>query len=330
MKNVILPCVVLVVGASVVASACSSSHSAGAPPGPDLQACALLSSCNGLGLGRFGAYCELVTALQAVPAQDLETDVQLEVSLLPCVQAAKSCADLKACSAATPAQAAVCGGKTDNSTKCAGAVAVTCSSTPTAANCGAAGLVCGQGTIASCGTAPCTAASMQPQCNGDSLVQCDPAANVLQSTNCKYNTITNCTPGTQGQHMCVTHASDTCGMVAGQAKCVGTGAACDEATTPTRCDGTSIVSCTGGSLARFDCSSYGLPLTCKPASDGSVGCVGSATECDDTTPETCESGVITFCYLGTKTTANCKSYGFSGCMATTPTGMNPATAYCTP
>jgi hypothetical protein len=119
-------------------------------------------------------------------------------------------------------------------------------------------------------------------------------------------------------------------MVAGLAECVGTGAACDDTTMKTTCDGTTIVSCTGGHIARFDCGQFGIPLTCKPQSDGSVGCTGSGTDCDNTTPETCADGVITFCYLGTKTTANCKSYGFSGCGVHTSMGTNPATAYCTP
>jgi hypothetical protein len=320
MKNVILPLAVILVGAPLVASACSSSHS-GAPPGPDLQACALVASCGGPGFLAFGTTCEFLTLLQALPAQDFGSAAQLEAAALPCLQAAKSCADLKACSEATSAQAAVCGGKTDGSTHCVGSVAVQCSSPPGALDCGAAGLVCGQGPNPDCGTAPCTGTSTQ--CNGDFLLTCEPFAQVFQSTNCKYETPRTCGPGPG----CTTQVADTCAVVGGKAQCVGTGPACDEATTPTKCDGTSIVSCTAGKLARLDCGSFALPLTCKGSSDGSFACAGTGTECDHTTPETCADGVITFCYLGTKTTANCKSLGFSGCKTTT---ASPTTAYCTP
>jgi hypothetical protein len=119
----------------------------------------------------------------------------------------------------------------------------------------------------------------------------------------------------------------TCAVVGGMAQCVS-GPACTQGHVLSTCNGSVVVSCTGGHTGTFDCASIGL--TCVAGTEG-AGCTGTADECDDTTPESCTDGVISFCLNGTKTTLDCTSYGLSGCKTVPAGDANPfPSVQCTP
>jgi hypothetical protein len=340
---------VITAGAVLVASACSSSVMVSADRAADFRTCALLSACEQGSFPGFGAICEFEALVQGPLNPNVIESPETAHAVHQCYARATDCAGIKACLAATPALAAACAGA-NRFGLCVGNVAVWCAPfqagfgpvadadlpVPSAFDCGAVGLVCGQDSInAMCGTATCDATTM-PHCEGDSVVACFRGA--LQSEPCNIVGPAFCTPGPSGR-TCSEQAWDTCAAFGGGVGCVATGAVCDESTFETACDGSSIVTCSHGRIGRFDCTSLGLPLTCRIAPDRSAACAANATECDSViapsdlselgvaTPETCADGVITFCYFGHKTTVDCRSFGLSGCTAT---NTAPAKASCTP
>ena len=323
----------LVVACGGCAAACSSSSSS-SPGGVSQKTCALTSACSGVGTSlSFGSLCELLDVAATGDASRLGSSGALVREESLCAQAANDCAALQACITVPASAAAVCNGAT--SAKCSNGYAVQCGQptmdglTP-GRNCAGAGLVCAADSLgAACGTASCDPTTTPPACNGDDLITCSEPGGALSSTNCKYAMSTVCMGSSSGSSSCQTQTAETCGVVNGKAQCVGTGPACDETTFKNSCDGTSIVSCTGGKTARFDCTSQHPNSTCQLQSDGSAACVGTGTECTSTTPETCVNGVITYCMWGVKTTVDCKAYGLSGC-TTFGVGSGPTGAACTP
>jgi hypothetical protein len=312
-RSLALP--VLALAATLVGAACSSSNSKSSVSF-DPGLCARVSGCFGSLDGNFGESCELIWgAIQEGAVGGLGTEDQLTFAAVQCVANAADCTAMKACTQATPAQAAACG--TSLGEVCSGDALVDCGSKE-ATNCASAGAHCfASGGNASCGTAACDSATAQPSCDGDLLVECSGAA--LRSRSCAFSITEDCSGGTTGS-TCTTLVSDTCAVVGGKAQCVGSGAACDATTFKTSCDGTAIVSCTGGKTARFDCAQFGPELTCQANGDGSVNCGGTAKQCTAGTAETCADGVITYCWFGTTTTLDCKQYGLSGCSTTMASG----------
>jgi hypothetical protein len=296
----------LLVG-SCLHGACSSSS-----PNIDIQReCALNSACLGNGIFSYGSGCELLAMVNA-EAENIGTpEAKLVRPTLDCIAQAADCKSRQACSGATAAQAAACGASKGNI--CDGNVLLECGgSTVNAEDCGSVGLVCGAtGGSGSCGTGFCSPMSSTPHCDGDDLVSCADFGGVWQPRSCKGLQASVCTGG-----KCSAQVAETCGVVNGTPQCVGTGAACDDATFANTCDGTVIVGCAGGRTGRFDCASYGLGLGCIIGKDGAAVCA-IGTQCDDTTAETCADGVITYCMFGIKTTVDCKSYGLSGCAVST-------------
>jgi hypothetical protein len=302
-------------------AACSSSPKATFDP----RLCALASSCNGTSsLFNFGAECELISAEYALLNENTLGSLEQPLSSeLACAAAATDCASLNACSGQKPADASACA--TSTTPHCEGNLLVSCGANPpTATDCTVSGMTCIQGSVtAQCAMGACDSASTKPSCDGDTLVRCE--GGVLQSEFCSSGLITSTTcSGSGTTNNCSTHVGETCGVVGGQAQCVGSGPACDEPSFTNRCDGSVMVTCTGGKIGQFDCTKLGPQVTCRLASDGSAQCAGAGTQCDSTTPETCQNGVITYCMWGTVTTLDCKRYGLSGCA--TQSGI----AQCTP
>jgi hypothetical protein len=301
--------VVAVLLATVVAGCGSSSNSAQV----DLEMCARISACFE-GSDSFAMFCGYYTLADITGRVSDGTDDQLVASLVDCVKAAPDCAAAKACTAATSAQVAACAG--GSASTCVGDVLVECdgSDTPDAIDCGAAGLVCGQtaGGGAACGTASCDPATTPPTCDGLLAVSCDEAG-VLVAKDCRVTMTVSCS-GTAGEMTCQSRVGETCGIVDGEAECVGTGAACDESTYQNSCDGSVMVTCSGGAVGELDCAAFDPGFACRIEGHGQTGCAPSATECDvETYVESCAKGVITFCLLGELTTVDCTSFGYSGC-----------------
>jgi hypothetical protein len=329
--NRIFPWLTLVVACGGCVAACSSSPSS--PGGVSQKTCALVSACGGVGtFFGFGSLCELLDVVATVDPSHLGSDGAILREQVLCGEAANDCAAVQACLTVPASAAAVCNGAT--SAKCSNGYAVQCGQAKIGgltlgSNCAGAGLVCTADSLgAACGTGSCNPATTQPTCDGDNLVTCSEPGGALSSTNCKFSTSTSCMGSSSGSS-CQTQVAETCAVVNGKAQCVGTGPACDATTFKNRCDGTSIVSCTGGKTARFDCTSQVPDSTCQMQSDGSAACVGTGTQCTSTTPETCANGVITYCMWGVKTTVDCKSYGLSGCTTSTG-GSGPTRTACTP
>jgi hypothetical protein len=311
MKQILLSSV-LALATGLATAACTKS-----PVAFDARTCALLSACTE---GDVGTLCRNLQnlAVESGSAADphrVGEPARVTV-LLRCLNDATTCAAIAACSVPTPAETALCDGS--EAARCSGSVIVQCNgaSAPTVVDCAASGLTCVEGSqILTCGAAACEPGATKPSCQGDALVACEGSGTtgVLTSTSCKDQMGVTCDDLTGACHVLL---SETCGVVNGAAQCVGSGAACDPGSAAVACDGSVIVGCRGGRVAEYDCARQGLSLTCKTLRNGLAACVGAGADCDDTTPESCDDGVITFCMWGSTTTLDCGSYGLSGCATT--------------
>jgi hypothetical protein len=83
-------------------------------------------------------------------------------------------------------------------------------------------------------------------------------------------------------------------------------------------------------VVRRDCQQLIPGTTCQDLDDDfwNLMCVPEK-ECPvEFTGETCENGIITFCFMGEITTLDCREYGLSGC--TTEDTLDGTIAACTP
>jgi hypothetical protein len=291
----------LLIWLCVVSAACSSSSN-----GVSQQLCALASACAESSTTSFGGQCEEITELAGLGGSESTSQVLVQ-SELGCLQSATDCASFRACITVSASAAAAC---TGSASICANGYSVACGSRlgglTEGNDCQSAGLVCGQTSFgAECGIATCDSTTTKPKCDGTKVVTCS-SFGVTTATDCS----------TEGA---------TCAVVAGTAMCVGTGASCDETTSNQSCDGTTLVSCVGGKLGRFDCTSADSNLTCK-VDNGQAKCAGVGTQCTDMTAETCSGGVITYCMFGTTTKVDCTSFGLSGCNVVSVPGQLAAAA----
>lgn len=296
-----LPFLVLAWATPFAVVACSSQVESNPDSGQPVltipRACALSSVCNPE--DSFGGIC------QGLELAKLEHPSW--ASMYACVEEAKDCAGLDACFAglkATPEQAAVC--NTPGAIRaCSGDTLVLCTETdhhdvPYISDCASGGYTCSQGdyvageTSAVCSVGTCDPATESSSCDGDAIVFCEPWGAKWKAT---------CDHG------------KTCGLDAeGDSTCTGAGEACDDITYTTHCEGTKIVSCSSGKVARDDCAKLTDRMTCSSDEHG-VFCDGAGSECDSHTPETCADGVIGFCLWGKWTTLDCKAQGMTGCKA---------------
>jgi hypothetical protein len=326
MKRILSPSAV-VATAGLIAAACSSPSVPASSTGFDPGTCALVSACIGDPTAGFGSQCEtLASALSLLSESMVSSAQKLVSSQLACALAAKDCTALKACVDATPAQVAACG--SSMVPMCQGDVLVSCDTTPpSASDCAAGGLQCIQNSMtAQCGTATCDPTTFVSSCNGDALVQCFDGA--LASATCSAEPPSTECQGTGSALTCVTHAGETCAVVGGVAGCVGAGAACDESSFQASCEGSVVVTCTGGKIGKYDCQKLGSQVTCGHDPTSAINCVGAGTQCNDETSESCNGSVLTYCMWGTISTVDCKQHGLSGCATRQET--NRTVAHCTP
>lgn len=271
----------------------------------------------------FGRYCEgLWTGLHV--SGGLGTSDKVDHAALECIVNAADCAAIKACTEATPAQAAACGATTGQA--CVGDVLVQCAGTPTGGtptitDCAAGGAHCvASGDTASCGIAACDTATTQASCNDGLQVEC--VYGVLQSMTFAPSVFSGCSPAGTEPETCTTYVCSACVVESGQVACVGSGAPCDATTFQAGCDGTVVQSCTGGKVGRFDCAQLGPERTCvaDPTHPSTFGCGTTGTQCTVSSPESCDGSVLTYCWFGNVATLDCKAYGLSGCTTTTHDG----------
>jgi hypothetical protein len=302
----------LALAAGLVAAACSSKVTVTGSFDPGV--CARMSACLGTSAETFGGNCEAFwDALQVAALGGLGTEDRVFVTKMDCITDAADCTAMKACFQATPAQAAVCSGAIQGPA-CSDDVLVDCGATRGATDCAAAGQHCIAGASPpNCGIEACDA-STAPSCDGDLLVAC--AAGALQSTNCTRFLSASCASSSSGSATCTTQVGDACGVVGGTAQCVGSGAPCDATTFQTVCDGTAVVGCSGGKIARVDCAELGPESTCTSNGNGTFFCGAAGTQCTSSTAESCNGSVLTYCWFGTVATLDCKQYGLSGCATT--------------
>jgi hypothetical protein len=294
-----------------------------------LRLCAFDSACsNGADVsalpGGFGFMCS-GWVLAAASAPDAGgSGGAVGVPSLSCLEDAKTCADWWACSAPTPAEEALCGGKTGD--RCVNGVALEGCPKPTSAtDCGASGLACTTDTEppwATCTSVTCDGGNPL-HCEGNTLIGCDPSAGTIDHR--------DCTRADGFQYVSGGYSPQPLVGVCENAQCVGAGAPCT-ASPPNdmSCQGSAVVGCAGGRMGTFDCATLGLGLTCAQAPASIAYCTSTDADCDGSATESCSNGVITSCLFGKTTSIDCKSYGFSGCAFTAggEGGVSPA-PYCT-
>jgi hypothetical protein len=305
-----------------LAAGCGSSRSG------LLEVCARVSACSMSGSSFTEGCNEYVLIDRSGRVSDGTSD-RLTVALVDCVKGASDCAGVEACVTASATEAAACGDGDVN--RCVGDVLVECDGTsaPDAFDCATAGLVCGQTEAgATCGTASCDPATTAPRCDGHLAITCDEEGGVLRTRDCRYAASVSCSGSGGGGMTCQTHVGETCAVVDGEPRCVGSGDACDEETFQNTCEGTVMVTCAGGAIGRRDCAELDGALTCRLGTRGATECAAAAQECDEHYAETCVGGVITFCLLGEVTEVDCGAYGLSGC--TTISEGELSVARCTP
>lgn len=216
-----------------------------------------------------------------------------------CMRGAKTCEEFAACESAPPDLAEDCVHNQERNI-CKGDILVMCGDYPVDevpyADCSNVGLVCGEGDVtAHCGLDTCDPATTEPYCDGDLAIYCMEGANVLRAIDCKFD------------------HKGTCGNdLDGNIACIGTGDPCDPDAFAGRCEGTQVVSCIGGKEAMRDCTSYYDEGVCTVLGTEAL-CRPPEFECMESTSETCEEGVVTFCLYGVFAQLDCRDFGFSGC-----------------
>jgi hypothetical protein len=277
------------VSTSSAAAACIVAGACGALFGTTSACTKLISTVNDPVFGQISG-----NLLEVTPAQ------------VNCISGAGTdCNKAKACldNGMTPAP---CSG---NSSTCMGTSIVKCSgATGMAGNNGQSVFDCSTlgrdyTCVAANGTVGCGTAS----CGGGSATQC--SGNFLQS----------CVDGIMHQIDC-SHFSSTCVTTVGISHCRGSGASCspqntgDNPLASIRCEGSTLVTCSDGQEARYDCKNLGL--SCLPGYGNAIYDCRAGSECDPANfTATCSGNVLRFCNLGKIDSFNCGGAGFVSCDA---------------
>lgn len=148
---------------------------------------------------------------------------------------------------------------------------------------------------AQCGAGTCTTASRT--CDGDKLLECNPATGVLDALDCA-------------------RLGWTCSTDGGIARCVDTTTtACDPTAFADRCDGTRRIDCLDNVEVGVDCARHVDGMSCLTRdSDAECGIDGPACGVADRRAETCNGTTITFCAGGGFHAVDCAALGFTQCM----------------
>ncbi len=300
---------------------------------PRVAECLRINACEADGGSPIGLQVCLGHALD-LPWLWASTGVQrASVQALACKLAAADCDGVRACTPALAEFADACAQEPGGSV-CAGDSWVLCDplGAPSFAfNCAAAGLQCGVDAWAGCGAEPCEFGVDEATCDGDVLVECNPAG-FRERIDCPtaYSMVN--VNGKDGEHV-YSIAGETCGFdkMRNANGCIGTGEDCSFFSQA--CDGDVLETCAGGKLARRDCAALtpegqGCGFIQSGPFGGAASCGLVAGACDLGADEACDAGVISFCDWDAPGTLDCVDAGYSGC-ATAMLGERRV-AYCTP
>lgn len=326
-------------GGGSVASSSSSTGQGGGGGDPGLPAeieqCLFINACQADGAEPIGMQACVGHVYERQWRWASYGEYRLEMEAMECRFAATTCEGVRACDATPQDFDADCAAM-PGETLCVGDTWVICDfdgAATAAFDCGAAGQSCNKDIWAGCGTEACTFGTTPNSCdpdNPDVLVLCSPSG-FLDRVDCTKENNFVLVHGKEGD-IPNTIAGDTCGddPMMGMKGCVGQGEPCDFFSQ--ECQGSELVTCAGGFLAHRDCSaidpegqSCGF-LTEGPFAGGAA-CGVVESSCDASAPETCESGVVSFCAQGKAQTIACADEGYAGCAEATVGGSQ--VAYCT-
>jgi hypothetical protein len=298
----------LVLAATLLAIGCGN----GVTGETGVAACLTLNAC---GMVKVGASA-CTQFIEAVNEPAVEGTIHISAAQVNCVASAGSNCDAARACLNGGQKPAMCSG---SSSMCSGNTWSTCDGlTGSGGTNGTRIFDCGLvGSGATCVVGASILGTARIDCGYGS---CDPAS--TDAVKClDTNTVQTCDRGIVGKTDC-SRNGETCipgGLL--PAHCAGAGAGCAVKTngdSTIRCDGNTLVSCSGQHEAKVDCGRDNLK--CLPTFAGSNGSANPAfgcylgNECDPNAYSAqCNGLQLTFCNKGKIQTAQCGQLGFSGC-----------------
>jgi hypothetical protein len=317
------------------AGADGGSGGAGEVPS-DVAACLFVNACQADGGTPLGMQGCLAHAYDTQWHWASSGEYRMAMEAWSCRLAATDCDAVRACDPAPGGFDVDCSAM-PGQTLCVGDVWVSCDfdgAATAALDCAASGRACNVDIWAGCGTEPCTFGATPNACddaNPAMLTICAPSG-FLEQVDCARENNFVLVHGTEGD-IPTTIAGEICGddPMLGDKGCIGTGPACDFFSQ--ECQGDTLVTCAGGSLAERDCSAQDPDgQSCGFVTEGPFGggaaCGVVESACDPASAQTCEGGTISFCAQGKTQVVPCADAGFEGCA--TATAGDHTVAYCTP
>jgi hypothetical protein len=293
-------------GASTGVGGTTGAGAGGAGGGPGaqtiLEACAIAASCNAAPGGWPGFTASACLDSFARLGWSYEnpatlTDPALAAAILKCAAQAKGdCAAFQACYGGTWVSAARCreGGQCTGNTMSLGKGA--------SFDCGAIGGTCmelwSNALRACCNAEPCAQVT-GVECNGTAATFCGGWGERVDFDCGASGRVCQSGPQTPPQ-----------------APCKGTGPDCDPAKTPTTCDGSTALYCSGGALAKQDCSTTQFRTACNQGGTPyDEPCKPAGNACDpQNEPGTCDGAVLRVCQDGSLVGVDCAKVGFAKCV----------------
>lgn len=268
------------------------------PPARPEETCARLTACN-QGVGAIDFVGCLRLHLFATEA-DRSGHPLAAASVWRCLDAARSCTDVAACSdnALSPTACAGAGGGTAK--VCVGSNVVTCTAAKNvgAELCGLHGRSCIQITPTS---AACAASNdcptESPACKGTRLIKCE--GSIDKGSRCA-------------------ELGGICAPTDGGAGCTGDDPPCDA---DLGCSGTVARVCRFGREAKFDCAAFNATCDSTPSDAGSFSeaelrlCRPAGSECSDADEPACEGTDVRYCLGARRQTIACVSLGLRACQS---------------
>jgi hypothetical protein len=312
-----------------------TGDSTGEPPAldPRVEDCLRVAACEADGGRPIGVQACLAHALDVPWRWATTGPARLGLAAMDCKLAASDCEAVRACTPAVDAFADACA-DSPGLDMCVGDTWLFCDDVGAplvAMDCAAAGLACHRDIWAGCGGETCEFGATAATCDGDTLIECDAAGNLVHvDCTTQYNYVI--VHGMAGDEVYAI-AGETCGYdeMRGAMGCVGTGEACGFFSQT--CDGAALETCAGGKLARRDCAALdpagqacGYVQTGPFAGAAACGYVEPA--CDLAADETCAGGKLGYCAFDRAAELDCAAHGFSGCAQASVDGRT--IAWCAP
>ena len=106
----------------------------------------------------------------------------------------------------------------------------------------------------------------------------------------------------------------TCNVDDRQAKCVGSGAACNPSSDKVTCSGSVATYCAGGAWATIDCAKNPFATRCATGARSTEPCAATGTECDPSSyVGGCNSVGMQMCVNGYVVSVDCHALGLVSC-----------------